>query len=87
MPRVTSYRSRLTMTLGHSSRTSFRDSLFNLTVQEGEAGQVEQIRNVSVTPGHPRQVDKVLLAESRLVQMTVGRPPTRKPTSLRQVPR
>ena len=54
------------------------DSLFNLSIRDGETGQIEQFRNVSITSGHPRQVDRVLLNESRLVRMT-GSPPTAPP--------
>jgi len=53
-------------------------NLFNLSVRDGTTGQVEVFRNVSVVPGHARQVDNVLTNESRLVKMTgtlpVGRP-------------
>lgn len=55
-------------------------NLFNLLVRDGSTGQVETLRNVSVVPGHPRQVDKVLLNESQLVQMIGLLPPT-KPTA------
>lgn len=51
-------------------------NLFNLLVRDGSTGQVETIRNVSVVPGHARQVDKVLLNESKLVKMTGGLPLT-----------
>lgn len=54
------------------------DSLFNLTVRDGETGAIESFRNVSFTAGHPRQVDKVLLNESQLVRMT-GNLPTARP--------
>jgi phage tail sheath protein FI len=54
------------------------DSLFNLTVRDGETGSIESFRNVSITVGHPRQVDKVLLNESQLVRMT-GALPTARP--------
>jgi uncharacterized protein len=56
------------------------DSLFNLSIRDGETGQIEQFRNVSITPGHPRQVDRVLLNESRLVRMT-GSLPTARPSA------
>ena len=55
-------------------------NLFNLLVRDGSMGQVETLRNVSVVPGHPRQVDKVLLNESQFVLMT-GALPTTKPTA------
>lgn len=54
--------------------------LFNLLVRDGGTGQVETIRNVSIVPGHARQVDKVLLNESQLVEMT-GALPATKPTA------
>jgi phage tail sheath protein FI len=50
------------------------NSLFNLFVFDGQTGQVEAHRNVSITPGHPRQVDKVLESESKLVRMTNALP-------------
>jgi phage tail sheath protein FI len=45
-------------------------NLFNLSVRDGTTGQIEMFRNISVIPGHVRQVDNVLKNESRLVQMT-----------------
>jgi len=55
-------------------------NLFNLLVRDGSTGQVETLRNVSVVPGHVRQVDKVLVNESQLVQMA-GALPAAKPTA------
>ncbi len=52
-------------------------NLFNLSVRDGVTGQVEVFRNVSVVPGHVRQVDNVLKNESRLVQMTGALPGTK----------
>jgi phage tail sheath protein FI len=52
--------------------------LFNLSVRDGTTGQTEVFRNVSVTPGHVRQVDKVLANESRLVKM-IGALPGARP--------
>jgi phage tail sheath protein FI len=46
------------------------DSLFNLTVRDDSTGNVEAFRNLSITTGHPRQADKVLKNESRLVKAT-----------------
>ena len=46
------------------------DSLFNLAVRDDGTGQVELFRNLSITPGHSRQADKVLLNESQLVRAT-----------------
>ncbi|MGE3977727.1 MAG: phage tail sheath family protein [Nitrospira sp.] len=54
------------------------DSLFNLTIRDGETGAIESFRNISITAGHPRQIDKVLLNESQLVRMT-GNLPTARP--------
>lgn len=45
------------------------DSLFNLSIRDGETGDIETLRNLSVTDGHPRQVDKVLENESKLVRL------------------
>lgn len=55
------------------------DSLFNLFVRDGTTGDVEEFRNVSITAGHTRQVDKVLENESRLVRMAGALPATRPP--------
>jgi phage tail sheath protein FI len=44
--------------------------LFNLSVRDGLTGVVENHRNLSVTSGHVRRVDKVLENESRLVRVT-----------------
>ena len=52
-------------------------NLFNLSVRDGATGQVEVFRNVSVVPGHVRQVDNVLKNESRLVTMTGALPGAR----------
>jgi phage tail sheath protein FI len=49
-------------------------NLFNLSVRDGTTGQIEIFRNVSVVPGHVRQVDKVLENESLLVTMTNALP-------------
>jgi phage tail sheath protein FI len=43
--------------------------LFNLSVLDGETGDVEVFRNVSVDPENPRRVDKVLEADSKLVRI------------------
>jgi hypothetical protein len=52
-------------------------NLFNLSIRDGKTGQVEVFRNVSVVAGHPRQVDKVLLNESKLAQVTGALPASR----------
>jgi phage tail sheath protein FI len=51
--------------------------LFNLSVRDGITEGVETFRNVSVVPGHVRQVDKVLANESRLVKMSGSLPAAR----------
>lgn len=48
------------------------NSLFNLSVKDQKSGQIEVFRNVSVTAGHARRVDKVLLNESSLVQVDLA---------------
>ncbi len=45
------------------------EKLFNLSVKNNNSGQVEVFRNVSVLPGHPRQIDNVLKNESQLVRV------------------
>jgi uncharacterized protein len=44
-------------------------SLFNLSVFDGETGDTEIFRDVSVDPSHRRAVDKVLEADSKLVRI------------------
>jgi len=44
------------------------NTLFNLSVRDDTTGEIEVFRNVSITAGHFRQVDKVLLNESKLVR-------------------
>jgi len=74
---------KLRARVDHDTRPPLPDedpnSLFNLSVRDDETGQLEQFRNVSITPGHPRQVDRVLLNESSLVRMTDALPGTRPP--------
>src|SRR5262249_10263832 len=53
------------------------NSLFNLQVRDDATGRVEQFRNVSVVPGHPRQVDRVLENESNLVRVRGALPGAR----------
>jgi uncharacterized protein len=59
-------------------QTSDPTSLFNLFVRDGLTGQIEVFRNLSITPGNPRQVDKVLENGSNLVRwsgpLLSGRP-------------
>lgn len=54
-------------------------NLFNLSVRDGLTKQVEVFRNVSVVPGHIRQVDKVLANDSKLVAAVSL--PAAKPTA------
>ncbi|HYT16157.1 MAG TPA: phage tail sheath C-terminal domain-containing protein [Burkholderiales bacterium] len=52
-------------------------NLFNLSIRDGTTGKVELFRNVSVVPGHVRQVDKVLANDSLLVDMPGALPGAR----------
>jgi phage tail sheath protein FI len=52
-------------------------NLFNLLIRDGKTGQVEVFRNVSVVAGHLRQVDKVLVNESKLMRTMGALPGTR----------
>jgi phage tail sheath protein FI len=52
-------------------------NLFNLSVRLGSTGTVEVLRNVAVDAGHPRRVDKVLAAGSKLVVAVVPLPASR----------
>jgi len=56
-------------------------SLFNLSVHDDSTGVTEVFRNVSVVPGHVRQLDKVLENESALVRVTGPLPPGRPAAS------
>ena len=53
--------------------------LFNLTVQDGETGNIELFRNVSADSSSPRYVPNVLKQQSALVK-TTGTVPQPKPT-------
>lgn len=53
---------------------------FHLTVRDDATGQVEVFHGVSVAPGHPRQVDRVLLNESRLL-VVAGMLPDARPVA------
>jgi hypothetical protein len=48
------------------------NTLFNLTVKDHQTGQIEIFRNLSSTPGHPRQVETVLHNESVLLRSTAS---------------
>ncbi|HKI02134.1 MAG TPA: phage tail sheath C-terminal domain-containing protein [Thermoanaerobaculia bacterium] len=43
--------------------------LFNLFIRDDQTGQLESFRNVSVLPGSPRRIDKLLESESKLVRV------------------
>ncbi len=45
------------------------NTLFNLFVKDTKTGVVEEFRNVSVSPLHPRHVTRVLAQESRLIRV------------------
>lgn len=49
--------------------TEAANSLFNLTLKDTTTGVIEVFRNVSVTAGHPRRVDRVLAEESSLARV------------------
>ena len=48
--------------------------VFNLSVRDDATGVIEVFRNVSITPGHIRQVDRVLQNESNLVRVSGALP-------------
>jgi Bacteriophage tail sheath protein len=52
-------------------------TLFNLFVQDGMTGQIEVFRNLSITAGDPRQVDKVLENDSKLMRWSGALPASR----------
>ena len=45
------------------------DTLFDLTIRDGETAAVETFRGVSIRPSHPRRIDDVLRDESELVRV------------------
>ena len=59
--------------------------LFNLSVRDGNTGEIEILRNVSVVAGHTREVTNVLMNESRLVR-TYGALPTARPAAHAEKP-
>jgi phage tail sheath protein FI len=69
-----SWGNNLRVRIDHDTRpllaTEAADTLFNLTVKDTRTGLVEIFRNVSSTPGHPRQVETVLQNESVLIRST-----------------
>ena len=54
--------------------------LFNLSVRDGETGEVEVFRNVSMADTHLRRVDKVLKNSSKLVRAVPFAAGTARPT-------
>jgi phage tail sheath protein FI len=59
--------------------------LFNLTVTDTGSGRTEVVRNVSYLTGHPRRVDIVVGAESRLVVVDTMAPSATAPTAVTAV--
>ena len=55
-------------------------NLFNLSLRDDKTGQIEVFRNVSITPGHPRQIDRVLENGSSLARLS-GALPSAQPTA------
>jgi phage tail sheath protein FI len=68
----------LRVRIDHDVKGPDASDLFNLLIRDGKTGQVEVFRNVSVVSGHRRQVDKVLLNESKLMR-TMGALPGSRP--------
>jgi uncharacterized protein len=58
---------KLRARVDHDTASGTSDS-FNLYIRDDATGEIEAFRNVSITTGHPRQVDKVLNTESNLVR-------------------
>lgn len=52
-------------------------NLFNLSIRDGETGDFEVIRNISVVSDHTRRVDRVLAKESKLMRVFQGIPSSR----------
>ena len=75
-----SWGNRLRARVDHDVVGADAANLFNLSVRDGETGDVEVFRNVSVRQGHPRQIDRVLGAESRLVRVRGQQLPSSRPT-------
>lgn len=53
------------------------DTTFNLSIRDGNTGQVELFRNVSIDPNHVRRVDNVLADTSGLVRLKGALPQAR----------
>ncbi|NET85777.1 MAG: phage tail sheath family protein [Moorea sp. SIO1F2] len=71
-------RARIDHDLAVSDAQAISEKLFNLSVQDTSTGEIETFRNVSVMPGHARQVDNVLKNQSKLVRVS-GALPTDRP--------
>lgn len=71
-------RARIDHDLAVSDAQAISEKLFNLSVQDTSTGEIETFRNVSVMPGHARQVDNVLKNQSKLVRVS-GALPTERP--------
>jgi uncharacterized protein len=69
-----SWGNKLRARIDHDVTGNDAPNLFNLSVLEGETGDVEVFRNVSTKTEHKRRVDKVLEQESSLVRFR-GQPP------------
>lgn len=63
--------------IDHNVIGSDKANLFNLSIRDGTTELIEVFRNVSVVPGHLRQVDNVLKSESSLVQAKGSLPPAK----------
>lgn len=71
-------RARIDYDLAVTDAQATSEKLFNLSVQDTSTGEIETFRNVSVMPGHVRQVDNVLKNLSKLVRVS-GALPTERP--------
>ena len=63
-----SWGNQLEATVDHDVADGPTSDLFNLTISLKDTGESELFRNVSVDSSHPRRIDKVLAAESRLAR-------------------
>ncbi|NEO19104.1 MULTISPECIES: phage tail sheath C-terminal domain-containing protein [unclassified Moorena] len=70
-------RARIDHDLAVSDAQAISEKLFNLSVQDTSTGEIETFRNVSVMPGHARQVDNVLKNQSKLVRVSGALPAER----------
>ena len=67
--------------IDHSVVGPDASNLFNLSVYDGSTGRMETLRNLSVLPGHARQVDMVLAQESQLIRVVLPLPNSRPAAS------